>query len=95
MVVNQVQAAEPNLAYFLYENKFYIWDWTRSNLNSQKYIQEFKEYIIGPIYKFLTAQFAFRTRIRLIFFIQELNQSVYKFQVKAQFTFIICILTSD
>ena len=95
MVVNWVQAAEPDLAYFLYENNFYIWDWTRSNMNSQKYIQEFKEYIIRPVYKFLTAQFAFRTRIGLIFFIQELNWLVYKFWVKAQFTFIICILTSD
>ena len=52
-----IQAAEPDLAYFIYESNFYIWDWTRSNLNSQKYIQvqEFKEYIIRPVYKFLTA----------------------------------------
>ena len=55
MVVNRVQAAETDLAYFLYENNFFIWDWTRSNMNSQKYIQEFKEYIIGPVYKFLAA----------------------------------------
>ena len=45
----------------------WVWNWTGSNMNSQKYIQEFKEYIIRPVYKFLPICIQNQDRVNIFY----------------------------